>query len=598
MDRDTDRQSDTVDATAPAAHDRAPRLSLPTYEIGALIGKGGMGEVLLAYDPKIGREVAIKHMAGGSPTDESTARFLREAKIQARLEHPSIVPVHELGRDTEGRPYFTMRRLAGTTLLAVLGDPDAKRQRMLRAVIDVCHAIELAHERGVVHRDLKPANIMLGAYGEVFVLDWGIARVLTDDDGVGNPGDIDTLEGQTAHGEMLGTPGYMAPEQMRGDADVGPAADVYSIGAILFEILAGESLHPRDQRAVQSTLNEPTQSPSARRPDRAIPLELENACFAALAASPQFRPSVREVGERIQKYLDGDLDLEKRRELAASCLATAREAASDPARREEALRSSGRALALDRESNDAADLVARLLLEPPVELPAELVRNLEQNDMRESERASKVGSIALLTILTFVPFAIWAGIKSWPWLVGLIVLVLLGVVYAQTQARVRRPNDLLGLIIVGILATCMSRVLGSFVFIPGLIAVLLMLMGQQAMLLERPYVPFAVGLAAFVTPLVLELVGVFEPTWAIAGDQLTISSELLHLHGIPAYVILIGPNFAIIAITAWFVRSLAVSRREAQRTLEIRAWHLAKLMPVEPSLSGAGNAKALATTTV
>ena len=567
-------------ATEPAARTRAPRLSLPSYEVGELIGKGGMGEVLLAYDPKIGREVAIKRMSTGAPTEDAVARFLREAKIQARLEHPAIVPVHELGHDADGRPYFTMRRLAGTTLHEVLLDPGARRQRMLRAVIDVCHAIELAHSRGVVHRDLKPSNIMLGDFGEVFVLDWGVARVLTDDAGIGEHGDISTLDGKTQLGAMLGTPGFMTPEQMRGDADVGPAADAYSIGAILFEILAGEPLHPIGAGAMASTLNEPTQSPAARRPDRAIAPELDNVCFGALAASPQFRSTVHVIGDRIQAYLDGDRDLERRRELAAEHLAVAQAAAPDPARREEALRTSGRALALDPESKPAAALVTQLLLQPPEVLPPELVRRIEDQDFAESERSSRMGSLSLLAILAFVPFAIWSGVTSWPWLAGLSSLVLASMLYATTQGRQRRPNDILGLVLVGTLAAGMSRVLGSFVFVPGLISIFVMVMGQQGSLIDRPIIPVAVGLAAFLAPLVLEALGVIEPTWSLSADHLTLSSQMLHLRGIPAYVIVIGPNVAIITITALFARSLAASRRRAQRDLEIRAWHLGKLMPV------------------
>src|SRR5262249_42688753 len=161
-------------------------------------------------------------------------------KIQARLDHPAIAPVYELGHDAENRPYFTMKRLAGTTLLARLAEGTASRQSLLRAFVDVCLAIDFAHARKVVHRELKPANIMLGDAGEVCVLDWGVARVLTAADDAGSSlTDVDTLEGQTQAGVMLGTPGYMSPEQVRGES-VGIASDVYALGCILFEILAGE----------------------------------------------------------------------------------------------------------------------------------------------------------------------------------------------------------------------------------------------------------------------------------------------------------------------------------------------------------------------
>src|SRR5690349_14585720 len=155
---------------------------------GGRLGEGGMGEVLLAHDEHIGRDVAVKRIRASEPTAEELSRFLREARVQGRLEHPAVVPVHDLAVDRDGRPFFVMKRLSGTTLLELLGrlraDPAADgatvRRRMLRAFADVCLAIEFAHSRGIVHRDLKPANIMLGDFGEVYVLDWGVARALTE----------------------------------------------------------------------------------------------------------------------------------------------------------------------------------------------------------------------------------------------------------------------------------------------------------------------------------------------------------------------------------------------------------------------------------
>ncbi|MEO7729385.1 MAG: serine/threonine-protein kinase, partial [Kofleriaceae bacterium] len=193
------------------------------YELGELLGRGGMGEVLLAHDGVIGREVAIKRMRHADPTPEAETRFVREAKIQARLQHPAIVPVHELGRDEAGRPYFTMKRLAGRTLQELLGEP---MQRLLRAFVEVCLAVEFAHEHGVIHRDIKPTNIMLGDFGEVYMLDWGVALVLGDGTAKPSVTDIAALEGETQVGAVMGTPGYMPPEQALG-YQMTPAVDVY-----------------------------------------------------------------------------------------------------------------------------------------------------------------------------------------------------------------------------------------------------------------------------------------------------------------------------------------------------------------------------------
>src|SRR5262245_40087134 len=225
---------DTVPDSSPRSDGAPTRLSLPNYSVGDVIGKGGMGEVLLARDPEIGRDVAIKRMVDGA-SPALLARFMREAKIQARLEHPAIVPVHELGRDAEGRPYFTMKRLTGTTLHEVLQRPP-RLPELLRTFVDVCLAIGFAHARGVVHRDLKPANIMVGDFGEVYVLDWGLARVTAEADEPRSSDDLAAADGLTQAGAMLGTPGYMAPEQVRDAGLVGPAADVYALGCLLFEI--------------------------------------------------------------------------------------------------------------------------------------------------------------------------------------------------------------------------------------------------------------------------------------------------------------------------------------------------------------------------
>ena len=152
------------------------------YRVQRRIGKGGMGEVMAARDEQIGREVAIKRMRAANPSQRAIERFLREAQVQGRLEHPAIVPVHEIGRDTDGLPFFVMKKLVATSLAKLL-EEGASRQRLLRAFAEVCLCIEFAHVRGIVHRDLKPDNVMLGDFGEIYVLDWGVAKVVGEEDG-------------------------------------------------------------------------------------------------------------------------------------------------------------------------------------------------------------------------------------------------------------------------------------------------------------------------------------------------------------------------------------------------------------------------------
>ena len=246
-----------------------------------------MGEVLLAIDPVLGREVAIKRMRERSSA--SVERFVREACVQARLDHPAIVPVYELSEDAHGCPYLVMKRLSGQTLAELLDTPGVPQARLLRAFVEVCHAIELAHTRGIVHRDLKPSNIMLGDLGEVYVLDWGVA-LLGDD-----------LDAPPPDGTALGTPGYIAPEQIEEPARTGPAADVYSLGCILFEIVAGVRLHPSGLAGLASAIS----GRARTAPGHDLPRVLDALCTRATAFDPRTRPTARELARGVERYLDG-----------------------------------------------------------------------------------------------------------------------------------------------------------------------------------------------------------------------------------------------------------------------------------------------------
>jgi len=214
------------------------------------LGEGGMGVVKLLHDRQIGRRVAVKLMRGQGGRDEQ-ARFVREARVQGQLEHPAVVPVYDLGVDPDGRCFFSMKRVNGATLEEVLaelraGSEEARRtwseRRLLSAFSSICLAVEFAHRRGVVHRDLKPGNVMLGGFGEVYVLDWGLSKVaglpeLPPAASVALPHDAGS---ETLDGAVLGTPGYMSPEQARGERDVDARADVFALGAVVFECLAGD----------------------------------------------------------------------------------------------------------------------------------------------------------------------------------------------------------------------------------------------------------------------------------------------------------------------------------------------------------------------
>ncbi len=241
-----------------------PDLSGTGYVLLDKLGAGGMGGVFRVEDTALGRQVALKVIGIVDSSGEFSARLLREAKIIARLEHPGIVPVHDVGRLPDGRVFYTMKLVQGGRL-------DQHREELggvperLRTFQKICDAVSFAHAHQVLHRDLKPQNIMVGRFGEVLVMDWGVAKLLNAEiSAESNPppkirlpqqplSDADTAEADTAHGMVLGTPGYMAPEQARGEVEaVGPRADVYSLGAVFKFLLDDCGRVPKALSAIGS----------------------------------------------------------------------------------------------------------------------------------------------------------------------------------------------------------------------------------------------------------------------------------------------------------------------------------------------------------
>ena len=246
----------TTDATAGLSTDH-PLLpagrdlpAVPGYEVTREIARGGMGRVLAARDLVLDRPVAIKVLLPGAVADEAAARFVTESKVTAQLPHPNIPPVYALGSLADGSPFLAMKLVEGSTLAALLKErasPADDLPRFVGAFEQVCLAVGFAHSRGVIHRDLKPANVMVGAFGEVQVMDWGLAKQVgsgqwavgsEDKTGVAAP-QRDASE--TVAGQVMGTPAYMPPEQARGEIDiVDERSDVFSLGAVLCEILTGK----------------------------------------------------------------------------------------------------------------------------------------------------------------------------------------------------------------------------------------------------------------------------------------------------------------------------------------------------------------------
>ncbi|MBA3453734.1 MAG: serine/threonine protein kinase [Deltaproteobacteria bacterium] len=552
----------------------------PGYLLGVSIGRGGMGEVLAAQDTRIGREVAVKRMTSEDPDDEQIARFLREARIQARLEHPAIVPVHELGVDGEGRPYFTMKRLVGETLGQRQID-GMSLHRLLRAFVEVCRAIEFAHSRGVVHRDIKPANVMLGDFGEVYVLDWGIARVLADDaDHPLEQVDISTLDQGTKSGALIGTPGYMSPEQIRGSKAT-TAADIYALGSVLFELLTGELLHRRGQPGLTSTLSSPRQSPAKRTPDKGIPPELDALCLAALDEDPDARPTAHALAETVQNYLDGDRDMARRRDLAAQQLAEARDVldSGEPDARAAAMRRAGRALALDPQSEAAAELVSSLLLTPPLALPADLVAGLEDQEIQINKDRSRKAMWVYLSVFALLPPALFIEIKNWPMVIGLYGVIAVAALASWQFARTGKPSVPVVLVVNMAIAVLFTRIAGPFVLTPLMLCAAAIAITPIRWVNERSWIVVAWITTAVLLPIILEWGAVLPKTWEIADGRMTIISDVIRSHGHRDELVLIFGTLMFTIVIGLFTLAIHKRRRTVQEQLYVQAWHLRQLLP-------------------
>ncbi len=299
----------------------------PRYVVDREIGRGGMGRILLAYDQDFRRQVAVK-VAMHPPEDtQRTARFLEEAQATAQLEHPNIAPVYDLGVENSGRPYFTMKWIRGRDLQQIIaGGSELSLTRLVQVLQQAAMGVHFAHTRGVIHRDLKPQNIMVGDFGEVLVVDWGLAKVLTSlpaATDATSPISTERSDGgqSTLDGIVQGSLAYMAPEQARGDAAfIDSRTDVWGLGTILYEILTGAPLRPvaSFQALLQTAKRGEVIRPRDRASERTIPPALEAACLRALAPRQEDRfPSAKDFHDTLQAYIEGIHDAQRRAQEAA-----------------------------------------------------------------------------------------------------------------------------------------------------------------------------------------------------------------------------------------------------------------------------------------
>ena len=304
------------------------------------VGRGGMGVVMRSWDSHLRRQIATKVLINSEGADSGASkldprrirRFLEEVQITGQLDHPGVVPVHELGFDDGGRLFFAMRLVKGRDLRTIIKlarneEDNWNRTRALSALQRVCETMAFAHEHGVIHRDLKPANIMIGTHGETYVMDWGLAKVLEQNKlNVGTfhaPGSSVKEEDRrgsfglesdallTTEGTVIGTPSYMSPEQARGELEsVGPASDVYSVGAMLYHLLQGHPpfLEPGEQASGSQVLDRVLGGPPGRLDSvkGSIPLELVAICERAMSRDPGERyPDMGKMANDLRAFLEG-----------------------------------------------------------------------------------------------------------------------------------------------------------------------------------------------------------------------------------------------------------------------------------------------------
>jgi serine/threonine-protein kinase len=261
------------------------------YEILEELGRGGMGTVYLAHDAELDREVALKVLSADRTSPASAARLLQEARVLARLEHSGIVPIYDAGTLPDGRVFCVMKRVRGRRLDVWVTEAERRKElsteSVLRLFLRVCESIAFAHDAGVIHRDLKPPNIMVGAFGEVLVMDWGLAKAFA----AGESADVRTV---------MGTPGYMAPEQARGEISrLDGRTDVYALGRILEELIRHAPPPRRPLRVLRAICARASEHDPSDRYQSVTALERDVSGFLAGAAIVAYRETVLERAARV-----------------------------------------------------------------------------------------------------------------------------------------------------------------------------------------------------------------------------------------------------------------------------------------------------------
>jgi serine/threonine protein kinase len=581
----------TIDEAEDARQHTEAAATGPRYVERDRLGHGGMGEVMLVHDSLIGRDVALKRLRKASSV-KARHRFAREARLQGRLEHPAIAPVYDLQASGDA-PFFTMKRVRGESLRALLAadhQPRLSERRLLSALSQVCLAVHYAHERGVVHRDIKPENVMLGDYGEVYLLDWGIAKVAGEEAAI-EAGHDDT-QVNTRAGELLGSVHYMAPEQIKTTAaGVDARADVYALGGLLFEILTRQRLHepaPLEKMVAQILGGIDTRA-RIRATGVVVPPELAAICAQATRREPRERyATARALHEAIERYLDGDRDAELRRdgarthaELAHHAAARALAAQSsddESARRAEALRELGQALALDPANREARRTLVQLLTTPPRHLPLEVQTAQTTNLRHHIRRAALLGTAVYCYIMLNILFMYAGAIRDWSGFWPAHVLWL-GALVASVLTAVRpRYSGLFAMLLLGTAASVeATRILSPLLVVPGLLAGHAVIFSLFNDVRQRLAAVAIVGigwtLCAFGVPL-----GLFPPTMTPMNGGLFLDTQVVELARVftaPMTWVAFG---AMIVLPAIVVGAMRSAYGKADLQLRLQSWQLGQLV--------------------
>jgi len=296
-------------------HDALPDVAPEVYLLDREIARGGMGRIVVARDLRIGRQVAIKELLERTP--HLAARFEREARVTARLQHPGIVPIYEVGRWPDGTPFYAMRVVEGRTMREAIRAAEGLEGRLalLPSVLAAAEAVAYAHSRQVIHRDLTPANVLVGAYGETVVIDWGLAKDLSRSASADGDVDVDVDAASpyrrgdgslTVAGAVIGTPAYMPPEQARGEA-VDARADVYALGALLYHLLAGQAPYQGSAEEIVAQVCR-VAPPPVEKAAAGTPRDLASIVAKAMSRDPAQRyRDAGELTEELRRFQTGRL---------------------------------------------------------------------------------------------------------------------------------------------------------------------------------------------------------------------------------------------------------------------------------------------------